>query len=1095
MNSEVRSQVAGPSSQVSALRSRATRHKSQVASVVVAALVLGAATGVTFFSPKTVAAEHKTQFASSQHISRVSLPLFFEPNQGQTDPRVKFLARGVGYGLFLTSDEAVLTLENSAAETRLAASSPKGQGTASVIRMHLEGANTSARVAGAQQLPGKSNYFIGNDPGKWRTGIPQFARVNYESVYPGVDLTYYGNQRQLEYDFRVAPDADPNQIALSFDGATTRIDAGELVLSTPQGDVRFHAPQIYQQVGSGKKTVSGNFCQLAANKIGFEIGAYDHSRELVIDPVLSFATFLGGTGDESFTRIAVDSGLNMYVAASTTSPSFQGNTLHGGSDILVAKISADGSSLTYTTYLGGDGDEPFVAGIALIPDGNSFDATVAGTTTSSNFPHTANAFQQSASGIHGFLTRLDSTGGLGTGTSAYSTYLAGNGTDTITGLAVDKHQQQHAFVTGITTSTNFGDGFPSTLSAFQVCPFLPGINCTIASGPRQFFASQINTAGNGNGSMLYSTYIGGNNPTNAVSIGGGITVDASERMYLTGSTNMLGVTGSNGEHPFPLLNAQQSCLNEAGLTGNCAPNPPITPDAILVKINPAIVGAGSLVYSTYLGGSDVDRGNAVSVDSSGNAYVTGETFSTPWNLNSSLQGYGQGGDAFIAKVGNPTGSSPVYPLTYFTYLGGGAEDSGQDIVVDNVQAAHVTGWTDSSDFPVSAQNNLQPRGGARDAFVALVSTTGTVGTYSGYLGGSGLDQGTSIALDPNLDSSPTFMAGITESSDFLTHTQPKQLGLQPTFGGGIADSFVAKIGSKSTFTFDTSSGINPTPAAVGNQVTFTFIFDNTGPDPAANVVFSGALPSSGFTFSSATSTPGGTCPNPVGGVVTCNVTTVASGSKATINVVLVPTSGTTSLSVTPSISANGDAFVTPNDSTETVAVTDFKISASPTSATITAGQSTSYVLTLDPTDKVNGYKSSISVSHSSLPTGATGTFTSSSVTISGGTAATTTLNISTTARPVQSGSRFHGGGALYATWLPVGGLSLLGFGVGVKKRRWIMGTLFGLLAAVILFQPACGNSSSSTPTSGGTPVGTYSITLTGSSGSASHTTTVTLNVK
>lgn len=1090
MNSEVRSHLAGGSSQVSGNRSRGTGFRSQLPLALIAVLVISGAAGIALLASRLKTSSHEALAASAPQVSKVSLPLFFEPNQGQTDARVKFLARGVGYGLFLTSDEAVLSLQHSAVSSQQSAKNAQ-QPTSSVIRMRLVGSNPSATVSGSDRLPGKSNYFIGNDPKKWQIGIPQFARVNYEAVYPGVDLTYYGNQRQLEYDFRVAPGADPNQIALSFDGASPRIDAGELVLSTPHGDVRFHAPEIYQQVGSEKHTVPGSFRQLAEDKIGFEIGTYDRSRELVIDPVLSYATFVGGAATESLTRVAVDSGFNMYVAGSTTSSPFpNGGNLPGSQNIFVTGIDATGSTVLFTTILGSSGSD-LLAGLAV---DTSLNIYLAGTTTSTtgNFPTAGTPFQTGVAGTHGFLSKLTLSGGLYN--LSYSTYLAGNGSDVVTGLAIDKNQRQHAFVTGTTTSTDSATGFPSTTSGYQICPFEPNpqnLTCTGGlTGPPQFFASQINTVGTGTGSMLYSTYFGGNNPNGASSAGGGITVDASERLYFTGSTNTLGVTGANGEHPFPLLNAQQSCLNEAGLTSGCAANPPTTSDAVLVKINPAISGTGGLVYSTFLGGSDTDFGTAVSVDSSGNAYVTGGTFSNPWNLSNG-QSYAGGGDAFIAKIGNPTGGSSVFPLTSFQYLGGSNQDVGTDIVVDNVQAAHVTGWTDSPNFPVTQQNNLPPGGGARDAFVALISTTGAAGNYSGFLGGTALDQGTSIALDPNLDSSPAFVGGITKSADFPTNSA------QPPIQGfaGAQDAFVARIGSQSGFSFDsTNSTVNPTPAAVGNQVTFKFVFNNGGPDPASNVIFSGALPASGFTFSSASSTPGGTCPNPVSSKVTCTVGTVASGSTATISVVLIPSAGTASLSVTPSLSANGSGFVTPPNSTETVSVTDFGVSVDPKSASITAGQSTSFVITLSPVG--GSYANSISVSHSTLPTGATGTFTSSSVTISGNTPATTTLNISTTARPVQTGALWPSGRAFYATWLPVSGLSLLGFGVGWKGRRWVVGTALGLLAGLILLQPACGGSSSSNTTpGGGTPAGTYSITLTGSSGSAKHDVTVTLNVK
>src|SRR5208282_5938152 len=359
-------------------------------------------------------------FAPHQAISShpVTLPLFFEPNQGQVAAPVKFLAHGAGYGLFLTADEAVLDLRHAV----------KGQlSSGSVVRMRLEGANCSASVSGVSPLPGKSSYFIGNDPSKWRRDIPQFARVQYQAVYPGVDLVYYGNQGQLEYDFRVAPAADPNQIAFSFQGASARIvngDSGDLVLSTANGEVRFHAPRVYQPAasqfaagsasGNAEKAVAGAFRQLAGNKIGFTIGDYDHSRELVIDPSLTYSTYLGGSNTESLVRVAVDSSLNIYLAGSTNSTDFplfplDNSSLTGTQNIFISKINPANAAtntpeLVYSIYLGGSGTDG-LAGIAVDANNNIY---VAGSTNSADFPTTSNAFQQTPPqpGTHGFLSLI-----------------------------------------------------------------------------------------------------------------------------------------------------------------------------------------------------------------------------------------------------------------------------------------------------------------------------------------------------------------------------------------------------------------------------------------------------------------------------------------------------------------------------------------------------------------------------------------------------------------------------------------------------------------------------------------------------------------
>ena len=1026
--------------------------------------------------------------------------MFFEANQGQTDSRVKFLSRGHGYGLFLTADEAVLTLRRlSSVETRRAAFSTASRNN--VINMRLDGANSAARVSGAELLPGKSNYFIGNDPSKWHRGVPQFARVNYESVYPGVDLTYYGNQGQLEYDFRVAPGADTSKIVLKFDGASAHLDGGDLVLSTSNGDVRFQAPYIYQADGKARKTVAGRFRPLADNKIGFEIGNYDHSRELVIDPALSYFTYLGGSLTESNTQVAIDAALNIYLAGSTASstdfPITTGPAYAGGAtDVFVAKLNpaipAPQSQLIYATYLGGNGDDN-PAGLAVDVGGQPY---VAGTTTSSNFPTTTTAFQPTAAGPqHGFLTKLDANGGLSLPT-AYSTYLAGDGIDSVTGLAIDT--RGHAFVTGTTTSKDPATGFPSTPSGFQLSSL----------ATNQFFASKLDTnpGVSGDATMLYSTYFGGGSPQDAQVTGGGIAVDNSGNMYITGGTNFLFDPNIN-ENPrvtnFPILNAQQACLDLGPTVITCDPNQTAL-DAFVAKINPNRAGTVGLTYSTYLGGSLDDVGLGVAVDGLGNAYVTGETLSPDWTAPVSpaptpfqpLPGgnFVNNHDAFLAKIGNPTNTSAVFPLTYFTYLGGGGDDIGQAIAVDSVQGAHITGTTNSgSDFPIfdPLQDQLS-FGGSTDAFVAQILTTSSgkaPGDYVSFLGGSGQDRGVGIAIDVN---NTAYVAGETQSSNFpRPAAPPAPAPFQSTPKG--QDAFLVRIGEISGFIepADTPPTASPNPASLGNQVTFTFTFVNQGPDPAAHVVFSGSFPTAGVTFNSATATPGGTCPTPVSSTVLCNIGPVPVNATVTVSVVLTPTTGTTSLNVAPSLSANGGPFVA-FQSVPNVAVTDFAISAAPTSATINAGESVSYVVSLTP---IPSYSSAISVSDTGLPTASTGTFTSTSVTISGNSAATTTLNITTTARPVTTGTLVHGA-PLYATWLPVGGLSLLGLGLGagVKRRRWLAGMLLGLLAGLIVLQAACGSSSSATTPTGGTPAGTYTIVITGSSGSASHNTRVTLNV-
>ena len=1089
---------------------------------LVAAIVVGAAGAAFYLAAPGHSAKANAPQPKKLSASTISLPLFFEPNQGQTDARVKFMARGAGYGMFLTANEAVLELQQpSHVETRLAAS-PAVKSQSSVIRMRLDGANSAAQVHGEQPLPGQSSYFIGNDRSKWRTGVPQFARVAYRGVYPGIDLVYYGNDRQLEYDFRVAPGANADRIALSFQGATARLDSGDLVLSTAGGDVRFHAPHVYQSAANSQTPVEGSFRQLADNKIGFTIGSYDHSRELVIDPVLSYSTYLGpNTGIESLVKVAVDSSNNIYLAGSTTATNFPvtSGALQtslggpGAQNLFIAKLNPTAASqLVYATYLGGSGIDN-LAGISV--DIN-FDLFVAGTTTSTDFP-TANAFQSTATfagnQTHGFVSELAFTNP--TYTLSYSTYLAGNGNDVVTGLAVDNVQD--AYVTGTTTSTNDqSNGFPSNPNGYQLTSNSPG-------NP-QFFASKIHTGGSGTASMLYSTYFGGGNfgVGNApIVTGGGIAVDppttnSNINMYFTGATNMQSIVGINQEPRFFTVNAWQPCLNQPGVS-TCVETNPGNSDVILVKINPNQPGSPPL-YSTYLGGRSNDTGIAVAVDTASNAYVTGSTNSgdvtdSPhdWNCVSPclLGPYGYLGvsgnpNAFIAKIGNQTQSNTVYPLNYFTWLGGSGPDRGEAILVDTVGTAHVAGTTFSINpsLPVSTDALQFQCGGSGggfctgDAFAALVSTSSTsTGNYVTYLGGSSPDVGTGVALDPN---NLAYIAGSTQSADFpVTPATAYQPNLQ-----GTQNAFVTKIGNTSDIQVTAgATSPSPNPVAAGQQATFTFNLKNNGTDPASNLNFFAIVPTTGVasTPTASVTSGSGSCGTlQTGNQIPCFISTLAVGATAivTVNVTpSIPPPNSLEISVGCNFSVNGGLLqgcpISQQDS-----IVDFSMSPAPPSKTINAGDLASFVITLTPEPS---YNATITMSQTTSPaivTSTTPVFTNPTVTLAGSGAGTTTLNIQTVARPVTKGA-LMGHGPFYATWLPIGGLGLLGFGFGAgrKRRRWLAGLALGVLAGLIVLQAACGSSSNATSTSGGTAAGIYTITITGSSGTtASHQTKVTLQV-
>ncbi len=1005
------------------------------------------------------------------------LPMVFEPNQGQTDPQVKFLVHGSNYGLFLTAKEAVLALHKSPKEV-------------SVLRMALAHANANAQVQGADKLPGKSNYLIGNDPTKWHRNIPQFAKVRYQDLYPGIDLVYYGNQGRLEYDLEVAPNADPHQVAVQFPG-TRKLSLsqhGEVVIATGDGDVRLQAPKIYQRIGDERRPVEGHFVLRSANEVGFEIGDYDRSRALVIDPVLVYSTYLGGTGAEACSAItgtgvpqsrcpaiAVDAAASAYIAGSTTSTNFPvvpvdtcppTNTPHavqcalaGTANVYVTKLDSTGSAILYSTYIGGNGvDLP--GGIAIDA---SFNVDITGTTTSSNFP-TFLGFQNTpvSAGSHVFVTQL-----LNGGTMLnYSTYLSGNGTETGTGIAID-YRSHVVYVTGTTSSSNF-PVFPNP-GAFQTAP----------KATNQFFLTSIDTTLAGNLSLLYSTYLGGSSPSTGVAQGGGIAVDINSTtpgVYITGGTDFVDMPATNSFQPYKAAK-----------------------DVFLAKFTffpKQINSTPTLTYLTYLGGSGDDVGMGVAVDNSFIAYVVGSTTSTDFGQPTTtgtpaFQGTNGGGtDAFVAKVQPCTVScsaTSTVQLLYFTYLGGSGMDVGTDIAVDGVQGARITGYTNSPNLPII--NPLPTFGsalnGGMDAFVARIDTTATSATAtsysSSYLGGAGNDAGTGIAVDPT---SNVYVGGETASSNFPTVT-PLQSALS-----GASDAFISKIGPKVSFTMMAQG---PAPGTgVGNQVSFVYTITNTG-DAVSGVTFTDFVPVSGATFA-------GTSSNACGGVssgaVTCNLGTLNSNSITTISVNLIPTvPGALSNSAQLTTAATSGIVASASSS---ASVNDFAVSISPASQTVPAGLPAVYAVMVSTIPQNQPINTSISVAvGSGLPSGSTTNLSTNPIPSLSTGSATTTLTIGTTMRTTTITEKLGRVGPTYASWLPISGLALLGLGIGGKisrRRKWLAGLCVAAVLVMIGLQAGCGSSNQTSVTSG-TPAGTYTLTVTATSGSIAHATSFTLVVQ
>jgi hypothetical protein len=709
--------------------------------------------------PVSASPDETTSSAKQTLESYGRIELAFESNRGQTDPRFNFLARGAGYTMFLSAAEAAFVMRNSDCglqneeAARLTANTartrPEKNPQTSIcspqsklLRLQLVGANPSARGAALNPLAGIVNYFIGDTQARWQANIPTFSRVRYTDVYPGVDVVYYGNQRQLEYDFVVAPGRDPEAISLQFTGAEKpTVDAtGKLSLTVGSATVQQPKPVIYQQANGVRHLVEGGYSVKANGQVGFVLGEYDKELPLVIDPTLVYSTYLGGSGIDEARDIAVDAAGNAYICGNTSStnfpvfnafqPTFGGGNFQGARDVFVTKINAFGTGVFYSTYLGGGGDDK-CGRLALDSAGNAY---IAGETSSSNFP-TFNSFQGTYGGgaSDAFVTKLNSSGSA----LFYSTYLGGSVFDAAHAIAVD--QNGNAYVTGRTTSANF-----FTFNALQ--PFFSG------GATADAFVTKFSSSGFG---VFYSTYLGGNGGS-GFDAGLGIAVDASGAAYVTGQT-----TSTN----FPVFNPIQGGFGGGFPDG----------DAFVTKINPA---GTAFVYSTYLGGGDNDVAVDIALDANNNAYVTGSTGSGNFPLLNPFQNlYGGNGDAFLTRI-----NAPGTALVFSTYLGGTQNDTGTDVAVDSSAHAHVSGTTVSTNFPTF--NSLQIYGGGpADAFLSKFNVAGTAFIYSTFLGGTNSDRANAVAVDA---AGNAYLAGITASTNFPT--------VNPLQGKDAQeDAFIAKI--------------------------------------------------------------------------------------------------------------------------------------------------------------------------------------------------------------------------------------------------------------------------------------------------------------
>lgn len=764
--------------------------------------------------------------------------LRFEENRGQASPRALYVARGPHYRLEIEPTESVLFLDRKHGRAAL--------------RTRLRGANRKAVVEAVDRTAVATSYFLGNDPRQWHSDVPSYRKLKIAGVYPKIDLVFYGNGSQLEYDFVVQPGGDARRIQFDISGAeSVRIaENGDLVLGAGPDEIRWKKPSIYQSKGATHASVDGAF-QVAKDRVSFRLGAYDPSLPLVIDPTLNYSSYFGGSGNEAGVFVATDSSGNVYMVGGTTSQNMPvtagvAQTSYGGETIdnlsgdgFVAKFNSSGR-LVYFTYLGGSADDG-VAGIAVDAAGNAY---LTGLTNSKNFPVTSGVVQPKFGGQGGnvcnpggdaFVAKLNPSGTQ----LLYSTYLGGSADDGGSAIAIDSAGD--AYIAGATLSTNF----PVTTGVVQSSlkgtggePDRPSCNGLPLVDTGDAFVAKLNPTGS---ALIFATYLGGSLDDAALAI----AIDSSQNVYVVGATISTDFPTTPGafQTVFGGLDNYNNYYFNYG-------------DAFLTVLNST---ASAFKFSTYLGGEGDDSADCVVLDSSGNIYVGGSTESANFPTTSTaVQRIFGGpaqippnqeqdmGDAFVARF------SPAGALTYSTYLGGEANDEGASLAVDSTGMIYVSGTTDSYRFPVTSnayQTTFAGDGGqfiytpVGDGFFAIINPNSTSLVYSTYLGGSMDDAFTGLARDPsgNIWITGNTISGGLSSGNFPTTSNAYQKtygGYNDNHGPPHGDAVLVEF---TGFGSGTGAGA-PTVTAIQNAASYTsnvvspgmiFVLYGTGLGPSS----------------------------------------------------------------------------------------------------------------------------------------------------------------------------------------------------------------------------------------------------------------------
>lgn len=749
--------------------------------------------------------------APEQGIKAVyrTLPLQFIKNEGQLGSKVLFYEKGIERSTYFAKDGIYLSLMRSDNTGYLKISPVEG--------------NPEPEVSGEHILPGIVNYLSGNEQRKWKTNLPAYKQIAYRNVYKNIDIKYYGNNSQLEHDIIVMPGGDPSQVKFTCAGITGLLinDDGDLVIAQNGSELRHRKPYIYQEINGKRIEVQGSFHLYDKNTYGFQVASYDKDHTLIIDPVLEYSTYLGGSDLEWGYDLATDNAGNVYIAGFSSSIDFPlHNALqpqYGGGnwDVFVAKINPAGNGLVYSTLLGGSGHDS-AKGIVVDSAGNAY---IAGYTKSEDFP-VKGAIQPKIGGrSDAFVAKLNPDGNA----LVYSTYIGGSDDDEANQIALDP--AGNVYVTGDTSSPDF--------------PVKGAIQPKIG-GKADAYVTKINPAGD---AIVYSTYFGGTKKER----GSSITIDVSGNACITGDTASRDMLVKNAFQPK--------------LSGKI--------DVFVAKINPA---GDTLVFSSYLGGSDYDEAYGIVSDSSGNIYLSGNTASQDFPVKNPLQPKLAGSyDVFLTKL-SPAGDMIIYS----TFLGGSDKDENYALALDTEDNVYLTGYTVSDDFPLKNPLNQQ-EAGKGDAFISKIDSTGNLLLYSTYMGGNRLDFCSGIAVDKE---GSVYLTGYTASPDF-----PLKGSFQSNIKGA-RDAFASKLNSKEMVAADLSVAMTSSPLIVetGKNITYTIMIANKGTDKATGVTLINALPEN-MSFVPDKTLPKGICSQAENKEITCKIADLAPAAEAVLSIV------------------------------------------------------------------------------------------------------------------------------------------------------------------------------------------------------------------